>query len=123
MATYVEELIVMHCAECGIPFGITSDYQQRRKTDGEAFNCPVGHSNVYKDTEIDRLKKQLQFEKEAKERAYFRETEALKILSATKGVLTRVKHRIQNGVCPCCNRTFQNLARHMKTKHPADAGK
>jgi hypothetical protein len=22
------------------------------------------------------------------------------------------------GVCPCCNRTFQQLARHMKAKHP-----
>jgi hypothetical protein len=21
-------------------------------------------------------------------------------------------------VCPCCNRSFQNLRRHMATKHP-----
>lgn len=26
--------------------------------------------------------------------------------------------RIHNGVCPCCNRSFVNLQRHMKTKHP-----
>jgi hypothetical protein len=25
---------------------------------------------------------------------------------------------VANGVCPCCNRTFQNLARHMAGKHP-----
>lgn len=30
----------------------------------------------------------------------------------------RMRDRVKNGVCPCCNRTFQNLARHMKTKHP-----
>ena len=29
----------------------------------------------------------------------------------------RARH-FQNGVCPCCTRTFPNLAAHMKTKHP-----
>ena len=31
--------------------------------------------------------------------------------------------RVHNGVCPCCNRSFQNLQKHMKTKHPEIAGK
>jgi len=35
--------------------------------------------------------------------------------------LKRVKRRINGGVCTCCNRTFTNLARHMKTKHPVVA--
>ena len=26
--------------------------------------------------------------------------------------------RIHKGVCPCCNRSFTNLKRHMETKHP-----
>lgn len=26
--------------------------------------------------------------------------------------------RAHAGVCPCCNRTFKQLAAHMKTKHP-----
>lgn len=39
-------------------------------------------------------------------------------LSAQKGVTTRIKNRIGNGVCPCCNRTFKNLARHMSGQHP-----
>lgn len=38
--------------------------------------------------------------------------------SAIKGVATRIKRRVSAGVCPCCNRTFQCLARHMATKHP-----
>ncbi len=39
-------------------------------------------------------------------------------LAAQKGVTTRIKNRIGNGVCPCCKRTFTNLARHMKGQHP-----
>jgi DNA repair exonuclease SbcCD ATPase subunit len=49
-------------------------------------------------------------------KATLRDTE--KSLIAQKGVTTRIKNRASNGVCPCCNRTFQNLARHMHTKHP-----
>lgn len=32
-------------------------------------------------------------------------------------VCTRTRNRIAAGVCPCCNRTFQNLADHMRTLH------
>lgn len=36
----------------------------------------------------------------------------------TKGVVTRTRNRIANGVCPCCDRSFTNLQRHMASKHP-----
>lgn len=29
----------------------------------------------------------------------------------------KIEKRVANGVCPCCNRTFEDLARHMSTKH------
>lgn len=38
---------------------------------------------------------------------------------ALKGVITKTKKRIANGVCPCCNRSgFKDLERHMSSKHP-----
>lgn len=37
---------------------------------------------------------------------------------AQKGQNTRLKNRIAAGVCPCCNRSFQNVARHMAGQHP-----
>jgi hypothetical protein len=33
-------------------------------------------------------------------------------------VATRIRNRIAAGVCPCCTRTFKNVARHIKDKHP-----
>ena len=46
-----------------------------------------------------------------------------------KRVKTRYKNernailqRVAEGVCNCCNRKFVNVARHMKTKHPAFVG-
>jgi hypothetical protein len=37
---------------------------------------------------------------------------------AAKGQLTKHRKRSAAGTCPCCNRTFANMGRHMKTKHP-----
>jgi hypothetical protein len=34
------------------------------------------------------------------------------------GQVTRIKNRVKNGVCICCNRSFSDLHQHMLTKHP-----
>jgi len=38
--------------------------------------------------------------------------------AAIKGQVTKIKKRVKNGVCPCCNRSFKNLGGHMSSKHP-----
>jgi len=43
------------------------------------------------------------------------------ILDKTKELKT-IKKRIHAGVCPHCNRHFQNVERHMKTKHNEKKG-
>jgi hypothetical protein len=35
-----------------------------------------------------------------------------------KGHATRITKRAKAGVCPCCNRTFKQLAAHMASQHP-----
>jgi len=40
---------------------------------------------------------------------------------ALRGVATRRKNqlnKVKKGVCPCCDRFFENVYKHMKTKHP-----
>lgn len=38
--------------------------------------------------------------------------------SFVKGAHQRTKNRVAKGVCPCCNRSFTNLAKHMAGQHP-----
>ncbi len=52
-------------------------------------------------------------------------THAEALEATTKAVETLIdvrvaaeRERIVSGVCPCCNRTFQNLARHIAGQHP-----
>lgn len=41
-----------------------------------------------------------------------------RVAAARKGQLTKLRRRLANGVCPCCNRQFPNVLAHMSDKHP-----
>lgn len=113
------------CCTCGTVFGILHEVNQRLLRDGGSFFCPNGHKQWYVEPEVEKLKKQLA---EAKRQTalYHQWYDAEKDdhqttrrrLSAAKGVLTRTRKRVAGGVCPECNRHFENLHRHMQTKHP-----
>lgn len=113
------DLTTIQCSVCGIDFGLPRPYYLEcgRWGDKKPFYCPNNHRLTYGDSEIEiaqreaaRLKQQLAERDDTihaeRERAARAERETL-----------RVKKRINAGVCTCCNRTFTNLARHMKTKH------
>ncbi len=118
------------CAACGIVFFIPTRIEERCSNDGRKWWCPgCGHQWHYGESESDKLKRELERERELRAKEVERErqrreqaeTEAKNqrnITAAYKGHLTRTKKRVGKGVCPCCNRTFSNLARHMAGKHP-----
>lgn len=111
-------LTEIECANCITHFAMDESLRKRCLQTGREFYCPNGHSNWYKNNELDRLKRE---RKSLEDRTYWAEQEAAQAKrerTAIKGQLTKVKNRIANGVCPCCNRTFSNVARHMTTKHP-----
>jgi hypothetical protein len=123
----ITDIEMMTCASCSVIFGVPSDMIARRRKDGKSFYCPSGHANVFTvgETEEDRLRKKLaaeesrraQYEAAAREARWQRD-HAEKSAAAYKGQVTKIKKRVGNGVCPCCNRQFQNVERHMKTQHP-----
>ena len=106
------------CSNCGVPFAMPDYMMRRLKTSGESFYCPNGHGMHYRKTEVQRLREKLDEQTRATtrmiERARVAEVAEKKALAEMK----RMAKRASAGVCPCCNRTFQQLARHMKMKHP-----
>lgn len=117
-------LNALDCPNCGVVFGITDDYEMRRRTDNQNFYCPNGHIMSYGETEADRLRKELEKAKGriAAERGWAERITAdldaeRKSHASTKGQLTKTRKRIGNGVCPDCRRHFVNVERHMATKH------
>lgn len=122
--TIVETFRVVSCYSCGVRFAIGSELYRRVVTDAnDSIYCPAcGKLSCWRESEDQKRIKELQrkLEWEASEVARQKQAreEAEASLKATKGVVARIKRRVAAGVCLCCNRTFQNLARHMETKHP-----
>lgn len=124
--TYVGTLVVETCFKCGIAFGMPADYQRRRREDHASFCCPSGHWQHYAgESETEQLRAKLALANSSADqfsRWYTAEHEKVekerRRLRAAKGQMTKLKKRIANGMCPCCNRTFRDLQRHMVSKHP-----
>jgi hypothetical protein len=90
-----------------------NDLLRNFKEKGTAHFCPNGHSQSFTKSEVSRLREQLEA-KERELRASKCETLAERL---EREKAERKLNRVRRGVCPCCNRSFQNLARHMETKH------
>jgi len=122
--TYVGTLKVTSCW-CGIKLAIPDDLHSIAiRRENFTVWCPLGHKFVYGDTAEEQLKKERERRKAA-ERAKAATRELLEFEqrshAATRGHVTRKKKqlaRVSAGVCPCCNRNFANLARHMAGQHP-----
>jgi chromosome segregation ATPase len=110
---------VAHCCTCGIAFAMTSDFERRRRNDHAWFYCPSGHKQHYTGpTEAQKLKAELDRKAEMLNAAKLRAETAEKDRQQIGKAHQRMRERVMNGVCPCCNRTFQNLMDHMKSEHP-----
>lgn len=129
-----ETLVAERCASCGIYFGFPESFEAVKRRTGATFYCPNGHPQVYPDkamleTQLAELKKQvtrqiaerdqIQAQRDYYEQEATRKGRELKTVRTAK---TRMENRVKHGVCPCCNRSFVQLARHMASKHP-DFGK
>lgn len=123
--TFLGTLVHVSCCVCGTTFGVEQTLHSERHRTGKNFFCPSGHSLSYTENETERLRKRLDATEKARikavdEAAYQRtcREQVERSARAVRGHLTRVKSRVRHGVCPCCNRSFSNLARHMDAKHP-----
>lgn len=122
--SYTETLVVRHCW-CGIAHGIPENLSRRADEDGIDVFCPLGHVWVISDTETKKLRRKLAAEEAARADEERRRRAAQELLRAeershiaTRGHLTRARNRAKAGLCPCCNRHFENVERHVKSQHP-----
>jgi DNA-binding transcriptional regulator YiaG len=95
-----------------------SFFERLKSKKNSNWHCPRGHSIVFKDSELFKLKRELQTAHKRADEFQRRAAEQRERAESIGRSYKRVRERVKNGVCPCCNRTFENLARHMKTKHP-----
>lgn len=124
------ELLEKVCPICGIVYGLERTFYEYRSKgsaakDKKHWYCPNGHNLIVTKSKADKLQEQLDEERRrrqsAEQNVAFYADEAKREqrrANGYKGHATRISKRVKAGVCICCNRTFQDLARHMATKHP-----
>lgn len=110
------------CCQCGAKIKLPKElYEAAHRSPDIWFYCAYGHRQHYPKTaterEADKLRRKA--ERAEQESARLREERdaAERRVSAAKGQITKLKKRAKAGMCPCCNRHFTNLERHMATKH------
>ncbi len=119
------------CIKCGYMILITEGFERDRKRDHKSFYCTsCGQSQHWPGkSDIEKLRDELTQEQRrsqwardnaANERKAREDTE--RRLAAQKGQNTKLRNRVSHGVCPCCNRSFENLRRHMASQHPDFGG-
>lgn len=118
-------LVTIQCYKCSVPFAIPQRLDDYFRETKHSFFCPNGHSQAYVTSVSEGLRKKLSEQEQSNLRMknlLSSKNETIGALerqkSAIKGQVTKIKNRVSNGVCPCCNRTFENLANHMKHQHP-----
>lgn len=119
-----ETMVCEHCCNCGMPFYMPESFKKKQLEllDKGSFTCPAGHGQHYtgssKDEQIEALKREAAHERELRLSASQQATQNWKTSRQVLGKLRKLKARVGAGVCPCCQRTFSQLARHIKCKHP-----
>jgi hypothetical protein len=124
----VTRIVHETCGSCGIHFGLEESHRKALLRSGDRFYCPNGHYVHYCETTEQRLRRELEEKSRrcselacevTKERAIKYQERTQKKRFAT--MLHNHRVRARHGVCPCCQRTFRQLARHMENKHPGYA--
>jgi len=113
----VTDLKVKECPVCGIFYAVPERFDNEHQGHGGGWYCPNGHSLQYVVTEVMRLRHELDQREAELGQTSERLDGALKEVTTKKREITRLKNRVKAGVCTECHRHFENLQRHMETKH------
>lgn len=122
-----EDMTQLQCPTCFIGYAIPNRMHQANVdgTTKDGWYCPNGHHLIIRESQVDKLRRERDRAKQdvAFWEDQWRETKdqkeaAERSASAYKGQVTKLKRRAKAGMCPCCKRSFVNLAQHMATKHP-----
>jgi hypothetical protein len=126
MITETNEYRRLICSTCAVIYFFPEKWCAEAANEKRCWNCPNGHRQHFiGETEAERLRRErdrltqrlAERDDEIRRQRELREATERR-LSATRGQVTKIKNRVGHGVCPCCNRTFENLKRHMASKHP-----
>ena len=112
------ELELRECPNCGSFVALTKEQWRRRREGREnGYWCPNGHKYGWWETEEDRQRKRAEVAESKVAALNNHNDNLLTELGRKTKEIKNIHKRTKAGVCTFCHRTFQNVARHMTSKH------
>lgn len=116
-----ERHLVNQCGTCAVWHTIPEIVYKCYEAEGGFWHCPNGHRRGFRkgadETERENTRRERdRLKQDAARLADDLVAQQRRAEEAEKKIL-QIKRRAAAGVCPCCNRTFLNIQRHMKSKH------
>ena len=102
-------------------------YKAAKHSSRISFFCPYGHEAIFSEgeTEADKLRRERdrlvqQMAKKDDDIKWHcdRAMKAMKDYADLKASSVKARKRSAAGTCPCCHRTFRQMALHMAKQHP-----
>jgi hypothetical protein len=95
-------------------------YESARHSEKIVFHCPYGHEQVFRqgDTEATKLRRERDRLLQRTIQLDEARVEAERRAEAAEAAAFKVRKRAKAGTCPCCHRTFRQMALHMAKQHP-----
>lgn len=122
-------LEITTCCVCGIHFAAPVEMMNEKRKNAGSIYCPNGHSLSWRETEAQKLERQLQLERQRhdqtradRDRIAAESARKQRQLYAARGRLTRFKNKSAAGKCNCCGKEFMDLKIHMAQAHPGFVG-
>lgn len=111
-------MIEYQCWVCGTPFAVSENVRDNIR---EKNLCPRGcklglgksHYQQLQEAADARQREMQAALNQAQHAKLVAEKETKKAIADKR----KVERRIAHGVCPCCNKTFNDIANHMVTEH------
>jgi len=116
-----ERHIVNQCGTCAVWHTIPEVMYNTFRAEGGFWSCPNGHQRGWSKGTDEIERENIRNERDRLKQDAARMADEIaaqqrRAEEAERKVL-QIKRRAAAGVCPCCNRTFLNIQRHMKSKH------
>ena len=115
-----QRFLVDQCGTCGVLYVVPQCVNDTHIEQGGFSYCSNGHQWGWREGRHEReaIRRERDRLKQENARLIDVAEEAKMVAQKVEAELGRVQRRHNNGVCPCCHRSFANVARHMKSKHP-----
>ena len=120
MTMNIDDVVLTCCqSDCGISFAVPNWWESGKRQTHSWFFCPNGHRQHFsQESDLEKARRERDIARQQVARAEQEAAEARRGWEKSEREAKKLKKRASAGTCPCCQRTFSNMATHMKRQHP-----